>query len=247
MFYSGLHNLCYQYILYAVSKLKFVLLFSSFFICTACVIQAPPRPDDPYYSPVIGPTDRKPLLESGSIYQDGFGLSLYGDQKAHRVGDIITIVLNERTVSSKSTSTSVTKDNEITFNEDSGGNTILGTNPTFNNLSLLSNLSQEREFEGEAAANQSNSLQGDITVTITGVLPNGNLSVRGEKWMTLNRGEEYIRISGMIRPQDVSQNNTVPSTKLANARITYSGTGELADSQQMGWLSKFFYSVFWPF
>ena len=216
-------------------------------LCSGCVIQAPPQPNDPYYSPVVTPSQRQPVATAGSIYRDGYGLSLYGDRKAHRIGDVITIVLNERTVSSKSSSTSIVKDNDISFNEDSDGNTILGTSPTFKGLSLPTDVQQERDFSGEAEADQSNSLQGNITVTVTDVLPNGNLVVRGEKWLTLNRGEEFIRISGIVRPTDVSQDNTVSSTKLADARIMYSGTGALASSQDMGWLSKFFNSVFWPF
>ena len=79
------------------------------------------------------------------------------------------------------------------------------------------------------------------------MLPNGNLMVRGEKWMTLNNGDEYIRIRGMLRKEDVTLQNTVSSTKLANARISYGGTGDLANSQKMGWLSKFFNSIYWPF
>ena len=65
--------------------------------------------------------------------------------------------------------------------------------------------------------------------------------------MTLNRGEEFIRITGILRPDDVTLSNTVSSTKLANARIAYSGTGELADSQKMSWLARFFNSAYWPF
>jgi hypothetical protein len=70
--------------------------------------------------------------------------------------------------------------------------------------------------------------------------------VRGEKWMTLKRGEEFIRISGIFRPDDIAPDNTVSSTRLANAQISYSGTGTLADSQSMGWLSRFFNSAYWP-
>jgi flagellar L-ring protein FlgH len=70
--------------------------------------------------------------------------------------------------------------------------------------------------------------------------------VRGEKWITLNRGDEFIRISGMIRPDDIAPDNTIVSTRLANAKISYSGTGALADSTSMGWLSRFFNSDLWP-
>jgi len=223
-----------------------VVVLSVFFL-QACVIQPPPRPGDPYYSPVMSSSSSPGTSTSGSLYKTGMGLSLYGDRKAARVGDIITILLDERTISSKSSSTSITKDSDLSFNENTDGSTFLGTNPTFKNLSLLTDLKQEREFKGAAGSDQSNRLQGSITVTVADVLPNGNMVVRGEKWMELNQGNEYIRVSGIVRPADISPENTIPSTKLANARITYSGTGSLADSQTMGWLSKVVNSVFWPF
>jgi len=77
-------------------------------------------------------------------------------------------------------------------------------------------------------------------------LPNGNLFIKGEKWLTLNQGNEFIRIAGIIRPEDISTDNTIPSTKVANARISYSGTGDLDESNKMGWLSKFFSSSWFP-
>lgn len=213
----------------------------------ACVIQPPPRPNDPYYSPVIKGSDRKPNLQQGSIYQDGFGLSFYGDRKASRIGDVISIELDERTVSSKSAGTTITKDSKINFNENGDGNTLLGTNPTLKGLSLATNLDQGREFEGASAADQSNSLQGSISVTVVDVFPNGNLVVRGEKWITLNQGDEYIRVEGILRPEDVSPVNSAPSSKLANSRISYGGTGSLSSVQEPGWLTKAFNSIFWPF
>jgi len=77
-------------------------------------------------------------------------------------------------------------------------------------------------------------------------LPNGNLMIRGEKWMSLNNGDEYIRLTGIIRAQDISSGNTIISSKIANARIQYAGTGTFADTQEQGWLSKFFSSGWWP-
>lgn len=216
-------------------------------VLTGCVIQPAPHPNDPFYSPVVATSPPVPATEVGSLYRDGYTLTLYGDRKARRVGDIITIELNERTVSSKSAGTSITKDTSIGFNEDSGGNTLLGTNPTFKNLALPTNIDQGREFEGGAEADQSNSLQGNITVTVVDVFPNGNLVVRGEKWITLNQGDEYIRVSGILRPEDISPTNTVGSSKLANARISYGGTGSMASSQKPGWITKIFNSIYWPF
>jgi flagellar L-ring protein precursor FlgH len=79
------------------------------------------------------------------------------------------------------------------------------------------------------------------------VLPNGNLVIRGEKWLTLNTGEEFIRLEGIVRSKDVSADNMVMSNRIANARIQYSGKGALADAQEAGWLSQFFLSPLNPF
>ena len=96
-------------------------------------------------------------------------------------------------------------------------------------------------------SSQSNSLSGNITVTVAAVHPNGNMLVRGEKLLTLNQGAEVVRISGLVRPVDVTPQNTVLSTQIADAQITYSGTGAIAQSNQQGWLARFFNSPYWPF
>jgi flagellar L-ring protein precursor FlgH len=211
-------------------------------VLSGCMTNDKPRPGDPYYAPTISAAQAMPQRTDGSLYQDSYGLALFNDRKAHFVGDIITIKLSENTVSKKSSTVNVKKDNATKFN--SGDGTLLGTDPTLKGLSLATNIAQTRDFNGDAGADQSNSLQGNITVTVAEIMPNGNLVVRGEKWMTLNRGDEFIRISGIVRPDDVAPDNTVLSTRLANAKISYSGTGTLADSQNMGWLSKFFNSGF---
>jgi len=90
-------------------------------------------------------------------------------------------------------------------------------------------------------------LAGNISVVVSEVLPNGNLVVRGEKWMTLNQGDEFIRITGIVRPQDIDPDNTVSSYLVANARIGYGGTGPVADANVLGWLTRFFISAVFPF
>lgn len=210
-----------------------------------------PRPGDPRYAPVFPVTQQPAPQTEGSIYAAGGGASLWEDQRARRVGDILTILLDERTISKKSSSTETSKSDENTM----GVTSLLGTTPTTNvpfigsnsDLTLNSQTSNEREFEGEATADQSNQLSGSITVTVVNVLPSGVLMVRGEKWMTLTRGSEFIRIEGMVRPSDIGPDNTVQSTRIADARITYSETGELADTNRKGWMSRFFNSPIWPF
>jgi len=231
----------------------FIVSIFLLFILSACATTEPIKPDDPSYAPVVKPSVPKPRLQEGSLYNQNHSIALFGNTNSHSIGDIITINLDERTVSSKSSAVGIDKESDISLLEGAGGNsTILGKSlakslPIVGDIAIPLNAAQSRAFAGDASADQSNRLQGNISVTITDILPNGNLIVRGEKWLTLNRGEEFIRISGILRPEDVTLQNTVVSTKLANARIAYSGTGELANSQQQGWLQRFFNSTYWPF
>lgn len=213
-------------------------------VLNGCVVMAPSKPNDPYYAPVLQTNPEPDLNTNGSLYRSNISINLFGDNKASRIGDIITVMLEEQTSSSKSSNVDVAKDNDTNIDASS---TLFGMQPSLGSIGLGTSLISEREFTGEASADQSNRLTGDITVTVVDVYPNGNLLIRGEKWITLNRGDEYIRISGLVRADDIEPDNTVISTKIANARISYSGTGELADSQQMGWLSRFFNSAIWPF
>ena len=118
---------------------------------------------------------------------------------------------------------------------------------TSKNLDLSVTQNSDQAFDGEGTSEQSNSLNGFISVTVVEVLPNRNLVVRGEKLINLNRGNEFVRISGIVRPEDITADNVVQSTRIANVGISYAGTGELADSSSMGWLTRFFNSSLWPF
>lgn len=227
----------------AVIQTMGIILTSA--VVTACVTQ-PPLPDDPYYAPVMQLSEEPIAAENGSLFSENSSVALFTDRKATRVGDIISVILQERTSSKKSSNIDLKKDNDISVGG-GGSPLLLGTTPGLGNLSLNSDLTAERQFIGEAEADQSNQLSGNISVTVVDVYPNGTLLVRGEKWLTLNSGDEYLRLSGLIRPDDITPENTITSTKIANARITYSGKGAFADSQEMGWLGKFFNSPLWPF
>jgi flagellar L-ring protein precursor FlgH len=117
---------------------------------------------------------------------------------------------------------------------------------TFNGNELSVGIETENEFEGESKGNQSNSLKGSISVNVVQVLANGNLVVRGEKWITINNGDEYLRLTGIIRPEDIDPSNAIESHRVANARIQYSGTGAFMETQEQGWLTRFFSSPVWP-
>ena len=112
---------------------------------------------------------------------------------------------------------------------------------------MSNDIAGDRTFDGKSDSSQSNKLEGSITVTVAERLPNGNLLVRGEKRITINQGQEFVRLQGIVRPVDIGPANTVPSTKIADATITYTGKGALADSNRQGWLSRFFNSPWFPF
>ena len=221
-------------------------------IMTGCASEGVVR--DPEYAAVrpiaIKPSDNV----TGGIYQAGYDIRLYEDMRARRVGDILNIILVEETDASKSATTSATKDTNSSITNP----TILGATPSFNTPSALplssnqnnnlgTSLESAHDFSGDGASTQSNSLTGNISVTIVEVLPNGNMLVRGEKILSLNQGDEYVRISGIVRAQDVTSANTILSTQVADAHISYGGTGVVADSNKMGWLARFFVSAIMPF
>ncbi|WP_162045832.1 flagellar basal body L-ring protein FlgH [Vibrio taketomensis] len=174
--------------------------------------------------------------ETGSLFSSARTTSLYDDSKPHGIGDIITVTLDEATKAAKSADADLSKNNDAKMDPLEVG----GQQLNIGDYNFSYNLSNDNKFSGSSAANQSNSLSGSITVEVIEVLANGNLVIRGEKWLTLNTGDEYIRLSGTIRPEDITYDNTIASTRVSNARIRYSGTGNQQDMQEPGFLARFF-------
>lgn len=171
---------------------------------------------------------------NGAIFQVSHGYApLTSGTRAAVVGDILTIALVERTQASKTTSQTTDRSGSIGL-----------TPPTSGPLSFFSSsdvgMGGSQDFTGGGQAAQSNTLSGEITVTIAEVYPNGTMLVRGQKQLTLNRGDEFIQISGLVRQADITPDNRVASTRVADARITYMGKGEFARSSKQGWLQRFF-------
>ncbi|MCX7086596.1 MAG: flagellar basal body L-ring protein FlgH [Methylococcales bacterium] len=199
---------------------------------------------DPAFAPVEPANLRPPVQNTGSIYQSGYDMRLFEDRSAKRIGDILTVKLVENTNAKKKSDLNASKDSKIAASVPS----FMGVSPgAVLGQDLTTSASMSDAFKGAGDANQSNSLVGDITVTVVDVLPNGNLKIRGEKRVTLNRGSEYVRLSGMVRPVDIDTTNSILSTKVADATIMYTGDGSIADSNKVGWISRLFLSPFFPF
>ena len=183
----------------------------------------------------------KETSPDGAIYsraQSGFFL---GDRRAQRVGDVLTIRLNETTAASKSNDAAVNRSGTATAGLPPA---LFGAGalniPAVRNGGANLSASDTLKFAGSGAANQSNSITGQLTVVVTRVYENGNLWVQGQKMLTLNQGEEFLRVSGLIRPEDIKPGNVVDSDRVAQAQISYTGAGDVHDADKQNWFGRFF-------
>ena len=196
--------------------------------------------------PIVYPTvEESP--PTGGLFAPKRKLTLFADVRAFEVGDIVSVVLVESTSAAKSADTEFDKGSSV----DIANPTIVGApvewSTNGNSYNLNMGLDSTSSFGGEASSSQNNSLLGSIAVQVSQVLPNGNLMIQGEKWIQINQGDEYIKLRGIIRPEDLSSTNSIPSTLVADARISYGGTGPLEETNSPGWLTRFFMSPLMPF
>ncbi len=205
-----------------------------------------PVPLDPAYAPVDPVQPTVPVYRNGSLYQNISHVGLFRDRVAFRRGDVLTVLLVEDTNANKKAETTTSKDNNVGIENAN----VLGyslPSSSKSKFTLGTTLKSGSSFAGKGESKQSNSLTGTVTVIVNDVLPNGNLVIRGQKYLAVNQGAEFVRISGIVRPEDITPDNQINSTQVADAHIEYRGAGTLADSNIMGWLSRFFNSKWWLF
>lgn len=207
---------------------------------TGCAaLQPPPVRPGPMDEPPPLVRSNLPRVSGGGVYSPDMGMSLTSDSRAFRVGDVVTVILQETTQASKRAGTSYSKESSNNIAAPS----LLGK--VFPKASI--GLGADNSFTGDATSTQQNALTGAITVVVQEVLPNGLLRVAGEKSLTLNQGEEFVRLKGFLRAADIDADNQVSSLRVANAQISYSGRGALANANQPGWLTRFFLGPWMPF
>ena len=175
----------------------------------------------------------------GAIFQSASYQPLFEDRRARNVGDIITIVLNEKLQATKQSGTNAQKSGDVSATIP----TLRGNLPLKFLQGTQIDANSSSKFGGKGDSASSNQFTGTITVTVVEVLSNGNLIVSGEKQIGINQGSEFIRFSGVVNPVTVINNNTVSSTQVADARIEYRGTGYIDEAQTMGWMQRAFLSV----
>jgi len=211
--------------------------------CSTYVSQLEGQAFEPV-DPAVSLASEQPA--NGAIFRAGQSGLFATDQRARRVGDILTVTFNEIFAATKAQTAASSKADAFAVTLPTGlPNILTGGFATddggVNGGGLTAGTN--RTFSGAGNAAQSNSFTGSLAVTVTRVFPNGNMEVAGQKEITLNNGNEYVRVKGIVRPEDISATNIVSSTRLADAQIRYTGSGHLADASKPGWLSQFMRAI----
>lgn len=222
----------------------FCLLVSVLMMNTACKRSPLFKTKTDPYAPTKPQPEEVSHRYNGAIYQQGMTVGMFDNRTAKQKGDILTIELVESASTSATSSTSTRKENSV----DLPSPTVAGDTVTSDGKEVLNNQFEGgRDFSGSGDTSQSHNLSGKITVTVAEVLPNRNLVVRGQKLLNINQANEFIRISGIVRPEDIKPDNTVVSNRLANAHIIYGDSSTMSSANTMGPLGKFFNSAAYPY
>ena len=222
--------------------LQIICKFSSIIVCSflmGCSQQIEEKISADYMPVFPSGNNVATGAANGTIYSSSSGGLLNLDKRASKVGDVLTVAFVEafQATKSQNASTSRSTSNEIDLPN------IIPSTSLMDPLSAALQSSSNNSFSGSGSAAQSNSLTGQMSVHIVKILPGGNLAVLGQKLLVLNKGDEYIRVSGIVRPLDISSDNIISSDRIANANIQYIGAGNISDSSKNGWLSNLLTSV----
>jgi flagellar L-ring protein precursor FlgH len=204
-----------------------------------------------YFDPDENAKDEKAVEEStGSLWVSSYNSNLYNNMhRASRVGDTVMIVIDEQSKGSNTGNTKSDKKAEHTASVDALGGIIEKFTkflPLAFNPSKIISGTTDSKFTGDASTKRQNQLTGRLTATVSRVLKNGNMVIRGEQHLKVNKDDQILIIEGLIRPYDISPDNVVLSSAVADARISYSGFGVVADRQSPGWLMRVLDHI-WPF
>lgn len=222
-----------------------VILATSALLMAACSV-IPPKPlaHTPEFAPVFPVAQEEPRQATGAIYVGRQSDSWFGRGRNFQVGDVITVLLSESTQAVRSQNNALSrKSSNDALPLSVLQNKLTNSSSLFGGTSLAGNTIATT---GAGSADQLATLTGSIAVSVVSVMANGNLVLRGEKQLALTEGSEIIQVAGIIRQEDIAPNNTVQSRRLANAQITYRGTGDMAATAQAGWGSSALLKL-WPF
>ncbi|MFZ5775709.1 MAG: flagellar basal body L-ring protein FlgH [Thermodesulfobacteriota bacterium] len=227
-----------------------LIVMASLLGCTATQTNQASLPER--YSLPEAPRPAEPRQE-GSIYSaaasTGGPLSLYADSRARRVGDIVLVRIVETSNAKKEANTKTQRESTVTGGVGSlfGLETWLANkNSNFTPSLTELNAGLTNDFQGKGSTDRKSNVTATISARVVEVTTEGNLSIRGYQEVKVNNETQHIILSGIVRPSDITPDNAVLSSHIADARIEYSGQGTLGDKQQPGWLARGLDAV-WPF
>ena len=244
---------------------KSILLFFvlGMFLLPSCIslfpkkkTQEPVAQYQPGYMMRTAPAEKEGPLAGASLWKDVSYRDFFKDLRAYKVGDLVTVNIVETAKASKKAKTKTSRDSSI----DAGITNALGWEKKIRHLTSLGNAkvrndfnnatlfkaNMKNSFDGSGETSRDESMTASITARVMDVLPNGNLFIKGTREVKVNNENQIITLTGLIRPEDVSPSNTVLSSFIADARITYAGSGSVSDKQKPGWLMRAVDFV-WPF
>ncbi len=183
----------------------------------------------------------------GSLWSNA-GVSLFEDHRATRLGDVITVLIAEKSDATRDASTSTSRESDTTMGVGAFFGTlakVVAKNPDLNPEELFKSVSSA-SFDGSGTTARSGNLEGVLPVRIKKVMPNGDFFIEGNKVILVNDEETFLYISGVVRPMDISPDNSVASTRIADVELEYTGRGVLSERQSPGWFSRIL-DYIWPF
>ena len=225
-------------------------LFTLLALFSLCACAAPEKPATAIHEPLeeIQPAEPE-ITEAGSLWKDG-NTSMFSDRKAREVGDIVTVLISEQASATKEATTSTNRTSNMTasipnfFGLENDKIWTTSHNPI--DLQNLVKADFANGFDGNGSTSRKEDLSASLTTQVVGRYPNGQLKIRGGKEVMVNNEVQIIYLTGIVRPVDITSNNTISSTKILNARISYTGKGAISDKQQPGWAMRML-DYAWPF
>ena len=198
----------------------------------------PFTPRERAYSP--GPyaqTDPSARPAPGSLFSDAQS-GYFEDARGAHVGDILSIRIDESADAQGDSTTNLNRKSSMS----AGVDTLFGLVTALKGAGIdptkIAQFASESSFEGQGATARKGKLAGSITVRVRKAMPNGDLFLEGTKVVLINNEEYHLYVSGLVRPRDIERDNTVPSSRIADAQIEFTGRGDVADQQRKGWLTR---------
>jgi len=233
----------------SVKYIQWMVLWASFSLLAACTptVHSITKDNNLEIVEKAMHAPRADHTETGSLWSNT-GAMIFSDSKANAVGDLVTVLVSENASATRNLGTKKNKKSahKTSVTAALGYETSLAAkNPNFKPSTAL-DLSNDKSFDGSGSTTNSDTLTASVTSVVTEVFPNGNLRIVGRRQLTINNQPQALTFSGVIRPLDITSGNTIPSSKVAQAVISYGGGGDLASVAHEGWFGQTL-DVIWPF